>query len=92
MVLSLLQNVALLVALAAFQQFIVRRWKVGALPHTAVSGLLFGGATVLGMMTRVQAAPGIFYDGRSIRSERSWSVVSCWTRRSVWPPSVRYAG
>lgn len=66
MVLSLIQNVALLVALAAFEQFIVRRWKVGALPHTVLSGLLFGGATILGMMTRVQAAPGVFYDGRSI--------------------------
>lgn len=66
MVLSLLQNVALLVALAAVQQFIVRRWKVGALPHTILSGLLFGGTTILGMMTRVEAAPGVFYDGRSI--------------------------
>ncbi|MCE5202948.1 MAG: two-component system sensor histidine kinase/response regulator, partial [Actinomycetia bacterium] len=66
MAFSLLQNIALLVALATMQQFIVRRWRPGTLPHRLLSGLLFGGTTVLGMLTRVEVVPGVFYDGRSI--------------------------
>ncbi|MBU2548385.1 MAG: PAS domain S-box protein [Proteobacteria bacterium] len=64
--LNLIQNIALLVGLIVAHQFIVRRLRRRALPSQVLSGLLFGGVGIVGMMTPVHFAPGIIFDGRSI--------------------------
>ncbi|GAB4282906.1 MAG: hypothetical protein Kow0067_03470 [Coriobacteriia bacterium] len=66
MVVSLILNIALLVALTVVQQTVVRRWRPGTVPYILLSGILFGGVAILGMMTPVVMAEGIIYDGRSI--------------------------
>ncbi|MDO8915105.1 MAG: LytS/YhcK type 5TM receptor domain-containing protein [Coriobacteriia bacterium] len=66
MVLTLIQNIALLVALSVVHQWIVRRWRDWTIARQVASGLLFGAIAVVGMMTPFRAAAGIQYDGRSI--------------------------
>jgi diguanylate cyclase (GGDEF)-like protein len=63
---ELIQNIALLVALAAVYQVTVSRAKKSALTHTVFIGVLFGLVGIFGMMTPIQYAPGIIFDGRSI--------------------------
>ena len=63
---DLLQNVALLVALAVGLQLLTRRFEQHAVRYQLFKGLLFGIVGVVGMMTPMQFAPGVIYDGRSI--------------------------
>jgi two-component system, sensor histidine kinase and response regulator len=65
-VLNLIQNVALLVALAATYQVIRSRFEKNNVGYQILSGLLFGGAGIVGMITPINFAPGIIFDGRSI--------------------------
>ncbi len=65
-ILSLIQNIALLVALAAAYQVIESRIEKKNVAHQILSGLLFGGVGLVGMMTPLNFAPGIIFDGRSI--------------------------
>jgi signal transduction histidine kinase len=65
-VLTLIQNIALLIALSIIHQWIVRRWRDWTIGRQVASGLLFGAIAVIGMMTPFRAAAGIQYDGRSI--------------------------
>lgn len=65
--LSLIQNIALLVALTFVHSLLVRRLATRkGLLFPLVSGLLFGGVCLLGMMTPVVMQPGLIFDGRSI--------------------------
>ncbi len=64
--LSLLNNIALLVALSVIHSIIVRRWKTDTTVPRMISGLLFGSVAVVGMATPVRLLPGIIFDGRSI--------------------------
>ncbi|MHB8762234.1 MAG: PAS domain S-box protein [Coriobacteriia bacterium] len=66
MILTLIQNVALVVMLASVQRFLSRRLDAypRLVPFTA--GILYGAAAVVGMMTPFEFAPGIIYDARSI--------------------------
>ncbi len=64
--LNLLQNLATLVALAAVHQVLLTRWAPERRRYQIVSGLLFGGAAVVGMLTPVTLAPGVIFDGRSM--------------------------
>lgn len=66
MVLSLIQNIALLVALAATYQLVGSRFHRENPVHQILSGILFGMVGLVGMMTPVIFAPGIIFDGRSI--------------------------
>ena len=63
---DLIQNIALLVALAAVFQVTVSRAKKSALNYSLLMGVLFGIVGVLGMMTPIHYVPGIIFDGRSI--------------------------
>ncbi|MGE5235737.1 MAG: ATP-binding protein [Acidobacteriota bacterium] len=65
-VLSLIQNFALLVALAALFQRIGARFQHLTLRYQVLSGLLFGAVGLVGMATPVHLLPGIIFDGRSI--------------------------
>ena len=64
--LGLIQNITLLVALAAGYQVMAARLKQNRVGHQVLTGLLFGGAGLVGMMTPLQFMPGIIFDGRSI--------------------------
>lgn len=66
MVLSLIQNIAILVALSVVTQAVTRRSEPGSRRRALLLGVLFGATAVLGMMTPFKAAEGIIYDGRSI--------------------------
>ncbi len=65
-ILGLIQNIGLLITLSVVQQLIIRRWRRRSTEHRILSGLLYGSVAIIGMMTPVQVAPGIFFDGRSI--------------------------
>ncbi len=64
--LSLIQNIALLVALSFVHSLLVRRMQQNRGAYTLISGLLFGGVALVGMMTPVVLQPGLIFDGRSI--------------------------
>ncbi len=66
MVLTLIQNVALIVMLATIQRYLARRLPTGSWARWTISGVLYGLVAVIGMMIPFGLAEGIFYDGRSI--------------------------
>lgn len=66
MVLTLIQNVALIVMLATIQRYLARRLPTGSWARRVISGSLYGLVAVIGMMIPFGLAEGIFYDGRSI--------------------------
>ena len=59
-------NASLLVALAALYGLLSNLRRKGGLWVKLLSGLLFGGVTIVGMSTPFHYAPGVIYDGRSI--------------------------
>lgn len=65
-ILNLIQNTALLVALAATYQVVGSSFQKNSVGHQMVSGMLFGGVGLIGMMTPLDFMPGIIFDGRSI--------------------------
>jgi len=66
MVLTLVQNVALVVMLGTAQRYLSR--VLDARPRLSVvgSGILYGSVAIVGMLTPFRFAEGIIYDGRSI--------------------------
>lgn len=66
MIVELIQNIALLVALSVGLQMIARRWEQRDFAYRLVAGFLFGVVAIAAMMTPLQMAPGLIYDGRSI--------------------------
>ncbi|MHB1136649.1 MAG: PAS domain S-box protein [Coriobacteriia bacterium] len=66
MVLTLIQNVALVVLLATALRYIAR--SLIAHPHLSAiaSGGVYGAVAVVGMLTPFDFLPGVIYDGRSI--------------------------
>lgn len=66
MLLDLIRNIALLIALAVSLQMLTRRIERRSVYYGVSSGLLFGTACIIGMMTPLQWVPGVIYDGRSI--------------------------
>lgn len=65
-VLTLIQNVALLVALSVILIRITRRLGRRSMPTMVLSGLLFGMVAVVGMMTPLRIVPGVIFDARSV--------------------------
>ena len=64
--LSLVQNIALLMALAVIYQLAFFRLGRHSLSYEILSGVMFGGAGLVGIMTPFQLMPGLIFDGRSI--------------------------
>ncbi|MFP4564809.1 MAG: PAS domain S-box protein [Spirochaetia bacterium] len=64
--LSLIQNVAILLALIVVHDQVNRALRDRLTLSRIISGILFGGFTIVGMLTPMEFAPGVIYDGRSI--------------------------
>ena len=70
-ILNLIQNIALLLALTTVHQVftqtqLARHRKQHYLLSPVISGLIFGGLGIVGMMTPLRWTPGIIFDSRSI--------------------------
>ena len=63
---DLISNVALLLALSILYSFLTRIWKQGEMPGQILTGILFGGVAVAGMILPFRYGPGLIFDGRSI--------------------------
>ena len=66
MILTLIQNISILIALSVIYQIIAPKLEKAALRSQILSGILFGCFGIVGMMTPLRYSPGIIYDGRSI--------------------------
>ncbi len=66
MILSLIQNIALLISLASIYRVLIARLNQKAFLFPVLTGLLFGAVGILGMMMPLHMMPGVIYDGRSI--------------------------
>jgi PAS domain S-box-containing protein len=65
MLLSFINNIALLLALSICHSFVLRRWKPDTLRYQIATGILFGCITIAGMMNSFVMTEGIIFDGRS---------------------------
>src|SRR5947209_2154380 len=63
---DLIENAALLIAMAAGFQVLSARWRRKLLRLQIASGLLFGFTAAVSMLDPVYFVPGVFFDGRSI--------------------------
>ena len=66
MILSLINNIAFLVALVAIGQIVISRFYRNSLNRQVLLGLLFGSVALLGMANPLNFVPGVIFDGRSI--------------------------
>jgi len=64
--LDLLLNLAMLVALSIVSGFIDVRWPRRSRVGMLLQGVLFGGASVAGMLRPLRLGPGLIFDGRSV--------------------------
>jgi PAS domain S-box-containing protein len=62
----LFNNITLLIALSAVHTVLLRWLRTTSLRFQLLSGLLFGGVAIIGMLNAVHFAEGIIFDGRSI--------------------------
>jgi len=66
MFIQLSEAVSLLLTLALFQQFILRRWSEGERAGTLLSGILYGSICIIGMVLTIELTPGVIFDARSV--------------------------
>lgn len=66
MLLEFVKGIALLLSLCLLQGFNMRLCQKHKGLQQIIAGLLFGGITVIGMMTPVHIAPGVIFDARSV--------------------------
>ena len=66
MIIEFAKAVSFLLTLCLLQGFIARRWPTGGVTAQVLSGVLFGGICVIGMMHPMEFAPGVFFDARSV--------------------------
>jgi diguanylate cyclase (GGDEF)-like protein/PAS domain S-box-containing protein len=66
MILQLIQAVALLMSLSVLQIFIARLAQKTPSTEKVISGAMFGGICVLGMMLPIEVTPGVIFDPRSV--------------------------
>jgi PAS domain S-box-containing protein len=65
-VIDLIYNLTLLIAFSVISGFIDFRWKRHTLLGSLLQGLLFGSASVIGMLRPFVYTPGLIFDGRSV--------------------------
>ncbi len=65
-VVNLIQNATLLVTLVVAHKVLLHRFSKTSYWYQFLTGFLFGGMGIAAMMTSIQLAPGIIFDGRSI--------------------------
>jgi PAS domain S-box-containing protein len=65
MIYELILNSTLLVTLAVLFSFVSRSQQSSLVLQQIISGILFGGITIIGMNIPMTVSAGIFYDGRS---------------------------
>jgi PAS domain S-box-containing protein len=63
---ALFDNLLNLIALVAIAQIVFSRFHKKTLSYQVLLGLLFGGITILGMMSPFALSSGVIFDGRSI--------------------------
>jgi PAS domain S-box-containing protein len=63
---ELINNVAVLLVLGYLYRLIARQYLHAGLKSSVLSGMLFGGIAIIGMMNTVTLAPGIVFDARSV--------------------------
>ncbi len=66
MTLELIKAAALLLALSMLQGLIARYWRDNKAVEQVLSGGLFGGICVIGMMLPIEVVPGVIFDPRSV--------------------------
>ena len=66
MFISFINNLSLLLALSICHSLVLQRWKPETLSYKIITGLLFGGVAVAGMMNPFKFTEGIIFDGRSL--------------------------
>jgi PAS domain S-box-containing protein len=66
MILELIKIVAILLALSLLQGFVIRFRRTNKVIEQGLTGLLFGGICVVGMMLPVEIIPGVIFDPRSV--------------------------
>jgi LytS/YehU family sensor histidine kinase len=66
MLIEFSKAVAFLLALCFIQSFISRRWADGRTIGLILSGILFGGICVIGMIMPIEVSPGVIFDPRSV--------------------------
>lgn len=66
MILELVKIVAILLALSLLQGFVVRFCRDNEIAEKILTGLLFGGICVVGMMLPAEVTPGVIFDPRSV--------------------------
>ena len=66
MILELIKIVSILLALSLLQGFVVRFFSHNKPLEKTMTGLLFGGICVVGMMLPVEITPGVIFDPRSV--------------------------
>lgn len=62
---DLILNLSLLVAISVISDFVYKKWQKHSF-HSALQGLLFGSAAVLGMLRPFVLSQGLIFDGRSV--------------------------
>ncbi|MBI1388962.1 MAG: PAS domain S-box protein [bacterium] len=66
MIITLIDNICLLLAMSICHAFVLRHCRKGTLQYQLIAGGLFGLTAVAGMMNPFILAPGIIFDGRSM--------------------------
>lgn len=66
MFLDMIKAAALLLSLSLLQSLIARRWRANQTISQVLSGLMFGGICVVGMMAPIVVVPGVIFDPRTV--------------------------
>ncbi|AXS40003.1 LytS/YhcK type 5TM receptor domain-containing protein [Breoghania sp. L-A4] len=66
MILELIKGVALLLALSQLQNLVLHLRRLGETSQKILSGVLFGGICIIGMMLPIEMTPGVIFDARSV--------------------------
>jgi len=64
--LDLIRNMTILLTLCMLYTFVFKTWDRRTIAGRVIVGIVFGAASVIGMLTPITLAPGIILDGRSI--------------------------